>query len=495
MPALDPELVALWKNREWRLNNLYWIEDKFGGVVKFKLNAAQKLLLDDLACLNIILKARQLGFSTFILLMALDCALFNDHFAAGFVADTMPNAVNLLKRAKFAYLRLPAGIQKSIPITKNNESEIAFGNGSSIAAGVSLRSGTNNFVHVSEYGKICSKFPDKAKEIKAGALNTIAPGQLVFIESTADGRSGDFFDKTQAALRLRETGAPVGKMDYRFHFFPWFMDSSYRLDGPMFLNADELAYFDGLEKEHGIRLADSQKFWYAAKSREQGDDMWKEFPSTPDEAFKAAKDGAIYAKILRSLRLRGMIGKHPFVPNIAVNTFWDFGLGDLQSIWLHQEVAGQHRFVGFFEDTGEGLSHYFAWLEKWRVVRGAVWGRHYAPHDVEHRRQGLQAQSIRQIASSVGWNFTTVERTPDKWGAVETARGKLPGCVFDEAECGVGLVHLENYTREWDDKMGHFKSFPRHDEHCHAADAFQTFTDGYVPPQKGWGKPSTAWVS
>ena len=43
-----------------------------------------------------------------------------------------------------------------------------FGNGSSIIVGVSLRSGTLNFIHISEYGKICAQSLEKAKEVTIG---------------------------------------------------------------------------------------------------------------------------------------------------------------------------------------------------------------------------------------------------------------------------------------------------------------------------------------
>ena len=47
----------------WRLSNLYWITDEAGREVKFEPNTAQLQFLDDLHSLNIILKARQLGFT------------------------------------------------------------------------------------------------------------------------------------------------------------------------------------------------------------------------------------------------------------------------------------------------------------------------------------------------------------------------------------------------------------------------------------------------
>lgn len=490
-PALDPKLVEQWADRRWRLNNLYYIQNKFGEVVLFELNEAQNTLLDDLHFLNIILKARQMGFSTFILILALDCCLFNSNFAAGLVADTIDNAKGLLKRIKFAYERLPDEIKAVVQIKTDNAYGVEFSNASGVEVGVSLRSGTKNFVHVSEYGKICAKAPEKAKEIKSGTLNTIAPRQLVFIESTAEGRAGDFYDKTQQARSLLDAGKELGELDYRFHFFAWWQDSTYKVDTPHQITDEDTKYFDSLKDEYGITLSQEQMWWYAAKKTEQGDDMWKEYPSTPEEAFKAAKDGAYFAKEMRALRQLGKIGSFPFVPGIAVNTMWDFGLGDTQTIWLHQLVAGENRFVGYFEDSGMGLGHYFNWLEKWRALRNATWGQHLAPHDVEHRRQTAtsgQAETIKTMASGLGYTFETVERNPDKVNSVQGIRGKLPGCCFDEVGCSKGIIHLENYSRDWDEKLGVWRNHPRHDEHSHGADAFMVFSDGYKVPLKSFNR-------
>lgn len=490
-PALSEELIEQWADRRWRLRNLYYIEDKLGNVVLFQPNEAQSKLLDNLHYLNIILKARQMGFSTFILILALDCCLFNSNFAAGLVADTLDNAKGLLKRIKFAYERIPDEIKAVVSIKQDNATEIVFSNGSGVEVGVSLRSGTKNFLHISEYGKICAKAPEKAKEIKSGSLNTLAPRQLGFIESTAEGRAGDFYDKTQLSRAQSDSGRELGDMDYRFHFFPWWEDKTYELDRPSLITDEDQKYFDELVAEYGITLTDQQKWWYAAKKVEQGEDMWKEYPSTPDEAFKAARDGAYFAKEMRNLRTLGKIGNFPFVPKVAVNTFWDFGLGDTQTIWLHQEVAGEHRFIGYFEDSGMGLGHYFNWMEKWAAPRGATWGVHYAPHDVDHRRQTAtsgKAETIKTMAAGLGYTFTTVERNPDKINSIQSIRLKLPSCCFDEAGAAKGILHLENYSRDWDEKLGVWRNYPRHDEHSHGADGFMVFSDGYVPPS-----PSGDW--
>ena len=491
---LENSLLAQFSDRRWRLNNLYHIVDKRGNVSKFTLNTAQDKLLSELHYLNIILKARQLGFSTLILIMALDAALFNSNYSAGLVADTLDNAKALLGRIKFAYDRLPDELKKRIPIAVDNKEEIEFGNGSSVRVGTSLRSGTYNFLHVSEYGKICAKFPDKANEIKSGALNTIAPRQLVFIESTAEGRAGDFYDKATAAEKLRDAGVEPGEMDYKFHFFPWMDDPAYVSDVAAPYSDEDNAYWVELQNK-GIRLSTPQKNWYSAKRREQGADMFKEFPTTPDEAFKAVRDGAYWAKDLQKLRQLKSIGKFQIVPGHSAHTAWDLGIHDYTSVWLFQVIDGKTRFLHYMQDTNEGLAYYFNYLDRWLNIRGGTWGTHLGPHDMDNKQNSSTGAIItrRQIAQSLGWRFEIVERSPNKANSIDNVRTKLPSCEFDEEGTASGLLVIENYTKDWDDRMGVWRDRPRHDENSHGADALQTWADGshkiktkaFVDP---WGK-------
>jgi len=487
--ALAPELVDAFSDRAWRIDNLYYVQDEYGAVYKFKMRPAQRKLLDELHYLNIVLKARQLGFSTLILLIALDCCIWNDHFAAGLIADTRKNAENLLVRVKFAYDNLPEEIQQLVPLLASNSTEMRFANGSSIEVGVSLRSSTKNLLHISEYGKICAKQPDKAKEVRSGTLNTLAPRQLAFIESTAEGKGGDFFDKVQQARAIEDNGREPADMEWKFHFFPWWQDAKYQTAQRIDLTDEEVKYFVDLEKEHGITLTAQQEFWYALKWREQGDDMLKEYPSTPDEAFAGATDGAIFGKQMRAIRQLGNVGQFKFVPGVPVNTFWDFGLNDMQTIWLHQEVHGRHRFVGFYENNNVGLAHYFDYLDKWAGMRGARWGEHYGPHDVDDQRQGLQVTSIKKLAAEVGFIFKKVKKNPSKQAAIEGVRRVLPACDFDEGGCAKGIAHLEAYSRTWDPNNSVWLNEPRHDEHSHGADGFMTFSDGYKPESRAAAAP------
>lgn len=58
---------------------------------------------------------------------------------------------------------------------------------------------------------------------------------------------------------------------------------------------------------------------------------------------------------------------------------------------------------------------------------------------------------------------------------IEQVREILPLCEFDEYKCAEGITHLENYRKEWNDKLGCWKDNPLHDIHSHGADGFRMF--------------------
>lgn len=164
---------------------------------------------------NLILKARQLGIS----LLFLDRCLFNSNQNAGTIAHTKEDAEILFRRVKFAYDSLPVEIKLIRPANTDNARELQLSNGSTLRVGTSMRSSTLQYLHISEFGKICAKYPDKAHEIITGSLNAIAPGQYVFIESTAEGREGYFYEMCKVAQANKDSGKKLSPLDFRFISF------------------------------------------------------------------------------------------------------------------------------------------------------------------------------------------------------------------------------------------------------------------------------------
>lgn len=469
----------------WRLNNLYLIQDKEGNEVRFRPNWAQTELLENFWYMNVILKARQLGMTTFIDILLLDNACFYPNTRCGIIAHTREDAKVIFEtKVKFPYTHLPEQIKSFLHPRQDTTNEYLFANDSSIRVGTSMRSGTLNYLHVSEYGKLCAKYPEKAAEVRTGALNTVQAGQSITIESTAEGSFGHFFDICEQARDHARMGTPLTTLDWKFHFFAWWREDQYSLPEEMadrvVITQNDVEYFDDLEAETGVKLRLGQKLWYVKKALEQGEYMMREYPSTPDEAFRASIEGAYYKQQMNWLRLNKHICRVPYDPRIPVNTFWDLGMSDDTHIIFHQRYGMEHRFIDEYINHGESLGHYVKVLQQ----RPYTYGQHFFPHDVEVREMA-SGISRRESLGKLGLRpLRVVPRIEEEMDGIDAVRSILPTCWIDERNCPETIKALDHYRKEWDEKLGSFKSQPLHDWASHGAKSFECFATGYKAPQQ-----------
>lgn len=495
----------LFSDRWWRLSSLYTIKDKRGIAIPFIPNEAQRQLYDQLHTLNVVLKARQMGFTTFLQLLMLDACLFNSNTSAGIIAHNREDAEAFFDdKIKFAYDHLDPEIRKAIPATQDSAKSLTFSNGSKIRVGTSLRSGTFQYLHVSEFGKTCAQFPSKAKEIVTGAFNAVEAGQFIAVESTAEGQGGYFHDMVMAAKRHAEMQRPLTPLDFKLHFFPWFDDPHYALSDDdtanVTLSEEHDKYFDLLAHRDGVELTPNQEAWYVKKLATMREDMKREYPATVEEAFEASIEGAYYSTEMARVRKDGRICRVP-VENVPVDTFWDLGINDDMVIWFRQKVGPEHRYVGYYANSGEGLEHYARILKEWADDKKITYGTHYMPHDAGARRLGYEAKTVQQMAQEAGIRpVVVVPRIQSEKVGIEAVRTYLRRCWFDEASTVDGIWCLDNYRKEWDEDRGVFKDRPRHDKASHGAKAFETaavsrdeFWDDEEEPLPGEGTPTDGY--
>jgi len=455
----------------WRLNNLYYIVDKRGVKTLFKLNWAQDELYRNMWYCNVILKARQLGISTFVCLLFLDRCLFNPNQSAGIIAHTLEDAQQMFRRVKFAYDNLPEQIKSVIKADNDTSQMLKFSNDSSLRVGTSLRSSTFQYLHISEFGKICAKYPDKAQEIVTGSLNTVEAGQYIFIESTAEGRSGYFYDICKHAENQKNQYKELSKLDFRFNFFPWWKEPSYRIGNTFPITNEMQKYFDHL-KGLGINLDQEQKAWYIGKEVMQKEDMRREFPSTPEESWEVSNEGLYYGKYLSEIRAEKRIGFIPYDRELPVHTAWDLGYNDSNAIWFFQIYRKEIRLIDYEEGSGESLSHWLGVLKN----KGYVYGSHLAPYDimVHEYSSGMTRQAA---ARKMGFNFLPAQKV-DIIPGIDAVRSILNRCWFDEKKCDKGIKALDAYKKDWDERNACWRSQPLHNWASHGADAMRTLATG-----------------
>ena len=430
---------------------------------------------------NIILKARQLGFTTLIAIVWLDHALFNANSRCGIIAHDREAAKVIFRdKVKFAYENLPAELRAAMPLKADNADELLFAhNNSSVRVATSMRSGTIHRLHISEFGKICAKYPDKAKEVVTGSIPAVPLNGITVIESTAEGADGAFYSMTERAMALQEQGAVLSSKDWRFHFFPWWEEEQYRMtEGGAVITDKDREYFALVEAKMGCELSIEQRTWYVATRDTdfagEESSMWQEYPSTPKEAFQVSTEGTYYAVQLAAARKAGRICRVDAVDGVPVDTFWDIGSGDGTAVWLHQKVGLDHRFIKFIEGWGEPYSFYIKKLQ----AEGHVWGTHYLPHDANHKRQqGLviaaPVDELRKLGLGGKWEIVPV--VSEVTHGIQLTRDAFGQCWFDEEGCKEGIAHIAAYRKTWNKNVGTWSDIPRHDIHSEGADALRQF--------------------
>lgn len=171
-----------------------YIEDNFSLVdknaeyVPFKLNPIQERYAQETSRRNVVLKARQQGFSSYILARFTTDFILQENSQSVIVADIDENAESLLERVKL-YIRsweekngfkIPLKYNsKSVLVNEAMNSKYTIGTAKSTEFG---RSKTITNLHLSE----AAFYPDLAK-IMAGAGTAVTPNGYMVLETTANG--------------------------------------------------------------------------------------------------------------------------------------------------------------------------------------------------------------------------------------------------------------------------------------------------------------------
>lgn len=470
----DQPTVENLNDFSWRMHHLYHIIDDKGSNIKFTPRYVQEMILKNLWFRNVILKARKHGTTTLVDLMLLDRALFSPNQDCQIISETMMSASRIFRRiVKHAYDNLPIAVKEMVPTEGGSATQMVFANKSIISVGTSARSTTPHALHISEYGPIASKYPEKAREILTGAIQAVSTtgNQVVFVESTAKGRGGLFNDMVDRAVKLQLSKTKLNKLDMKLLFFPWYEKPDNRVigsDEP--INDQMKEYFEKLN----VKLTLGQKQWYQTQYDILGPDMLSENPSTPDEPFAVSIEGAYFSHQFKKIYRERRICKLDIIPDLPVHTSWDIGMHDYMAIWFWQIVDGWAHAVDYYENNDQGLPFYVQILED----RNYRYGTHYAPHDINVKEVGPGKTRIQQ-AQELGLRFKIVPKVNHKMDSIEACRKMLDHVKFDETRCEVGIGHLEQYRKKWNPMQNGWSDDPAETGDQHGADAAQTFAMGY----------------
>jgi len=374
----NPELI---KDQSWRLNNLYWIITKDGDKQVFRMNRAQKHFFDTYINIpnpyyrHVILKSRQLGFTTLIDILILDSILFNHNRDGLIVAHKVEDATKIFdKKIEFAIRNMAEDVKDAFfKIQHKSSRKISVtidygpdsGSTSSIIVSTSGRSGTFHYVHVSELAKLCIMFPKRAEEVMRGTFPSVPFDGFIFIESTAEGMAGMFYETFQQNWLTRDKITPqVSQVQFLPHFYNWQYDDMEMKKIREIIPVSEMDVCEidwaSYQLEHN--LTDKEITYYYMKWLQFGGknspdaikSLMQEYPTTQEEAFLST--GQTYFSTAKVAGLlvkaeKGICGELGTQSNGEV-IFNEVPSGSLEI--FNRPAVGSRYVIG--GDTAEGLA-------------------------------------------------------------------------------------------------------------------------------------------
>lgn len=297
------------ENKLWRIEHLYYIVTKDGTKALFKLNRAQRDFVEKYLFAPkpykklIILKARQLGFTTLISLWFLDEIIFNPNTEALQIAHTLKDAGELFNRKiSFAVKNFYQCVSDLLTMSQKSAKKIQFEyedeNGgksiSSFTVSNSGRSGTNHLLHISELGKLAKLYLGRAEEVVTGTLPSVPANGTAIIESTAEGQSGLFWEMYSKAMKRKNFITPeLSAIEFYPVFYNWTwddqeIDRTIAQTGIISISQMKECEIDWQEYKDEHSLSDKEISFYYAKFialNEDIDKLHQEYPTTEMEAF------------------------------------------------------------------------------------------------------------------------------------------------------------------------------------------------------------------
>jgi hypothetical protein len=218
------------------------VRDREGAVRPLKANRVQRAFEQARGQCNIVLKARQMGMTTWVAARFFLKTITAQGVLTVQVAQTREAAEGIFRMVQRFWEQLPVELRKG-PLRRSRanigqmcfpelDSEFRILSAGDEGAGRGL---TIQHLHCSEL----SRWPGDAQETLAGLRAALSPRGEMVMESTPNGASGCFYE---------EWGLAGSNYTVR-HFFPWWMEEAYVGETAAEFTTEERALMDA----HGLR--------------------------------------------------------------------------------------------------------------------------------------------------------------------------------------------------------------------------------------------------
>lgn len=274
----DPKKGETWKPtcRDGWIEEKLKIRTKRGRPSPIRLNPVQRKYSEKCSKQNIVLKARQLGITSYIAARMFVQTISRKGTLTMLVAHDREAAEEIFRIVHRFWDNLPEYLQKGpLKTSRSSVRELVFPRLDSEFSVTSAdenagRGRTIQHLHCTEV----SRWGRGGEEALASLRAALVPGGEIVLESTPNGAGGLFYEEWR---RAEETG-------YTQHFFPWWFDAAYVLEkGASFQPTVEEAELQSL---HG--LSDEQMAWRRRQWASLRGLAAQEFAEDPVSCFRAS---------------------------------------------------------------------------------------------------------------------------------------------------------------------------------------------------------------
>ena len=266
--------------------SLLKVRDRDGRLRPLEANAAQRAFEAGRGRENIVLKARQMGLSTWVAGRFFLRTIARPGTLTLQVAHTREAAEALLVIVQRMWEELPRGLRRGpLRLERANTGQMVFGRiGSEIrvasAADVNAGRGLSvQNLHCSEV----SRWPRDAGATLAGLRAALAPGGELVLESTPSGAYGAFYEAWQSGVEPRHRPRRDSPGQIVRHFVPWWLEPAYV--GPSVSREGWTAEERALAAAHD--LTEAQIGFRRGLERSYGSLRSQEFAEDPETCFRA----------------------------------------------------------------------------------------------------------------------------------------------------------------------------------------------------------------
>lgn len=265
--------------RDLLIETLLKVRSKRRGLVALTPNRAQRAYSHECNSRNIVLKARQVGITTYIAARFFVQTITQPGTLTVQVAHDQESAEDIFKIVHRFWENLPEGMRKgALRTSRANVRQLVFPRLDSeyrVATAADASAGRGTTIHHLHCSEV-ARWPHDAEETLTSLRAAVPESGEVVMESTPTGAGGVFYDEWQRA-------AEIG---YKRHFFPWWYEDEYRIAPERVLETPLTREEEQLSEEHGLTSA--QIAWRRIKRAQLRGLAVREYAEDAVSCFRAS---------------------------------------------------------------------------------------------------------------------------------------------------------------------------------------------------------------